>query len=54
MKEIQVQPQLIDGSTVPVVTITYRFNEPCQDITPPPSAMIIDHTPVCVDIMVTP
>jgi len=45
VKEIRVQPQSIDGQLIPVVIITYRFNEPSQFIIPPPSAMIIDHTP---------
>jgi len=44
VKEIRVQPQAIDGKLIPVVIITYRFNEPSQIIIPPPSAMIIDHT----------
>jgi site-specific DNA recombinase len=45
VKEIRVQPQAIDGKLIPVVIITYRFNEPSQIIVPPPSAVIIDHTP---------
>jgi len=45
VKEIRVQPQTIDGRLIPVVIITYRFDDPSQIISPPPSAMIIDHTP---------
>jgi site-specific DNA recombinase len=45
VKEIRVQPQAIDGKLIPVVIITYRFNEPGQIVIPPPATMIIDHTP---------
>jgi site-specific DNA recombinase len=45
VKEIRVQPQTIDGKLIPVVIIKYRFDDPSQIISPPPSAMIIDHTP---------
>ncbi len=49
VKEILVQPNMVDGKVVPVVTLTYRFNEPCQPISNPP-AVVKDHTPVHVDI----
>jgi hypothetical protein len=52
VKKIEVQPMEIDGKTIPSVTITYRFNEPCQEIAPIPSAVVLDHKPVLVDIMV--
>lgn len=53
VKEIQVQSQTLDGKRIPVITITYRFSEPCQEIIPPPSAVVPDHTPVPVAIMAT-
>jgi len=52
VKEILVQPEVINGKTIPIVTITYRFNEPIKEITRPPSAMIVAHTPALVVIMV--
>jgi site-specific DNA recombinase len=48
VKEILVQTQVVDGRAVPVVILTYRFSEPIHEITPPPSAMIVDRTPVRV------
>ena len=44
VREIQVQPQTIDGKTMPIVTITYRFNEPGQQVMPPPIAVVVDYT----------
>jgi site-specific DNA recombinase len=44
VKEISVVPEKIDGKLMPLVTITYRFNEPCPTIIPPMSTVIIDHT----------
>ena len=49
VKEILVQPNVVDGKAVPVVTLTYRFNEPCQPISNPP-AVVKDHTPAHADI----
>ena len=46
VKEIRVQPQAIDAKLIPVVIITYRFNDPSQIIIPTPSAVVIDYTPV--------
>ena len=54
VKEILVQPQMIDGKLIPIVTITYRFNEPFVEITPSPSSMIVTDTPALVVIAVTP
>jgi len=51
--DIRVQLQTIDGRLIPVVIITYRFDDPSQIIDPPPSAVIVDHTPVYVDITAT-
>jgi len=44
VKDIQVEPQTIDGKTIPVVTITYRFSEPDQAVVLPPIAVVVDHT----------
>ena len=44
VKEIRVQPQTIDGRLIPVVIITYRFDDPSQIIAPPSSTVIVDHT----------
>jgi hypothetical protein len=44
VKEIQVEPQNIDGKTIPVVTITYRFSETGQPVIPPPIAVVLNHT----------
>ena len=53
VKDILVVPERIDGKLVPLVTITYRFNEPCPTITLPEPTVIIDHTPARVAIMVS-
>ena len=53
VKEIRVQPQTIDGKLIPVVIITYRFDDPGKIIAPLPSAVIVDHTPVRVGITAT-
>jgi hypothetical protein len=45
VNDIRVKPQDIDSQTIQDVIITYRFDEPCQIITLPPSAVVIDHTP---------
>ena len=45
VKEILVQPQKVDdGKSIPVVTITYRFNEPFLKVIPRPSSLINNHT----------
>ena len=43
VKEISVFPELINDKFMPVVTITYRFNEPPQLFSTP--AVLKDHTP---------
>ncbi len=58
VKNIVVTPQEIDGKRVPVVTITYRFNEPCPDLPDYPvpeedSVMITSHTPAPAAITAT-
>jgi hypothetical protein len=53
VKEISVVPEKIDGKLIPLVTITYRFNEQCPTIIPPMSTVIIDHTPIPVATLVT-
>ncbi|MFC2043022.1 recombinase family protein, partial [Chloroflexota bacterium] len=45
VKDIQAVPEIINGNQIPIVTITYRFNEPCpQELIPLP-AVIQDCTP---------
>ena len=45
VKDIKVIPKTVNKKRVPIVTITYRFNEPCsQDLLPIP-ALIQDYTP---------
>jgi hypothetical protein len=44
VKAILVQPTLVDGKVIPVVTLTCRFNEPCQSIASFP-AVVKDHMP---------
>jgi site-specific DNA recombinase len=45
VKDIQTIPEIIDDNQIPIVTITYRFNEPCpQELIPIP-AVIQDCTP---------
>jgi hypothetical protein len=53
VKEISVVPEKIDGKLIPLVTITYRFNEQCPTIIPPMSTVIIDHTPALVGFLAT-
>jgi hypothetical protein len=45
VKEIIVQPQTVDGKTIPVITITYRFSEPCQEFVQSQTAVVINHAP---------
>jgi hypothetical protein len=45
VKDIQTVPEFIDGNQIPIVTITYRFSEPCpQELLPIP-AVTQDYTP---------
>lgn len=55
VKGIEVVPQEINGKRYPVVTITYRFNEPCPEVPELPGEIFVipNHTPVPVDIMET-
>ena len=44
VKNITVVPQLVDGKIISVISITYRFNEPCPTLTPPALSVIPDYT----------
>ena len=55
VKSITVNKNTVGAKDTPVVTITYRFNDP-ESITPlpiPTPAIVKDCTPVLADIMVT-
>ena len=44
VKEIEVYSENIDGKKMPIVTITFRFNDLCPNLEPPDTAVVIDHT----------
>ena len=50
VKGIEVVPQEINGKKYPVVTITYRFNEPCPEVPALPEEIFViqNHTPARV------
>jgi len=50
VKGIEVVPQEINGKRYPVVTITYRFNEPCPEVPDIPGEIFVipNHTPARV------
>lgn len=54
VKEIKVMPEVICGKRIPVVYITYRFNEPCPEIIPQTPTLIQNYTPARADTMVIP
>jgi site-specific DNA recombinase len=53
VKEINVTQEKNQGKIVSVITITYRFNDPCSIITPPWPAVVQNYTPVHAGITAT-
>jgi hypothetical protein len=42
-------PNTVDGKPIPIVTSTYRFNEPSPILSSVSLAVVIDHTPGYAD-----
>ena len=53
VKDIRVGSETIVGKQVPIVTITYRFNEPYPSEPASPPAVVLDYTPALADTTAT-